>query len=193
MAHVSHLNTANLLTLSRILLLPLFFSLCLYAYRDPPEAASQLYHRLCVAIFFAILATDFADGHIARRRGQVTALGSLLDPLADKLLVTTSFLLLAAFEQIPAWLATIVVSKDLLVLIGWGLLFIVSRSAGVNPSRVGKACAVVQYATICAILLQLPQELNRWFFWPATAGLTVIAFIGYALDAIEQANHRNTE
>ena len=190
MARASNLNMANLLTLSRILLLPLFVLLSLYAYRSPPSSSSQLYHLLAIIAFFAIITSDLLDGQFARRRGQVTALGALLDPLADKLFVTTSFVLLAAFGRLPAWLATLVVSKDLLTLFGWGALFILNRNTTVNPSRLGKLCAVFQYATICAILLQLPAELNRWFFWPVTAVLTATSFVGYAIEVIEGANHR---
>lgn len=186
-----NLNIANFLTLLRILLVPVFFMLCFYTYDSDAVEVSRLDRALAISVFFILVLTDFADGYIARKRRIITPLGAFLDPLADKIFVTTSFILLAAFDQIPVWLTIIVVTKDLLMLLGWGVLFILGISQTVHPSLMGKLCAVLQYTVICAVLIQLPDFLLKGFLFPATAILTAVAFVGYALDAFEKANQRS--
>ncbi len=107
------LNLPNCLTLVRILTIPIFLEFL--AYRLFWEA---------LWVFAIGGVTDFLDGFIARRMNQRTALGAYLDPVADKLLVITSYIMLGAIEGIPMWLAVVVVTRDLLILTGYGLIYV---------------------------------------------------------------------
>ena len=122
------LNLPNTLTLLRILTIPLFLE-CL---------AYQLYFEALVV--FAIGGfTDFLDGLTARWMNQQTALGAYLDPVADKLLVVTSFIMLGAIGGIPAWLAVVVVARDALIVVGYSVIyFLFEERWQVRPRRIGK-------------------------------------------------------
>ena len=94
------MGLANWLTLLRILLIPVFVTLLVY--RPRGRAARVLPRRL----------TDLLDGYIARHRGRQTRLGAFLDPLADKLLLTSAFVTLTYLKVIPFWITAVVVSRD---------------------------------------------------------------------------------
>src|SRR5688572_14833440 len=118
------LNLPNFLTLFRILTIP-FFLIELSAHR--------YLNALIVFIIGGI--TDFLDGFTARLLKQQTALGAYLDPIADKLLVITSFVMLGLEGGIPSWLAIIVVSRDLLIIVGYGTIyFLVEEKFQVKPT-----------------------------------------------------------
>src|SRR3970040_334956 len=122
------LNLPNFLTLIRILTIS-FFLLYLS------------YHRYGEAFVVFVIGgvTDFLDGLAARLMKQQTSLGAFLDPIADKLLVTTSFLALGASGGIPMWLTVVVVSRDALILVGYGIIrFLVEERIKFRPSLIGK-------------------------------------------------------
>lgn len=101
------LNVPNVLTLARILLIPVF--IILFVNPTPDQS-------LAAAIIFAVAAvTDMLDGYIARRTGQVTKLGKLLDPLADKLLVLSALILLMNVERVSALVVLLIVARELAV------------------------------------------------------------------------------
>jgi cardiolipin synthase (CMP-forming) len=168
------LNLPNFLTLVRILSIP-FFLVCLS------------YHRYLEALIIFIIGgiTDFLDGLAARLMKQQTALGAYLDPIADKLLVITSFIVLGLIGGIPMWLAIIVVSRDVLIITGYGIiLFLVDERPEVRPSLIGKFSTLLQLFTlgVAVALLHNPELMDpllRDLFIGATAVATVLSGLQY--------------
>ena len=172
-------NPANLLSMSRILLVPCFFGLCYYTYSG--KAPSLVIW--CRIVLMVMLLSDFLDGFLARRRREVTVLGSLLDPLADKLFVTASFILLTIFDLLPVWLTMIVVSKDLLVVIGWILVATIQGRVKAIPTETAKWAAAFQFAAITAVVFSIPNSYQ--FLINITAAiLTLLGLSQYVLQGL---------
>lgn len=165
------INVPNTVTLLRILLTPLF---AIYLIR----------HLLGLALLvFAIAAvSDGLDGLIARLFRQKTSLGAYLDPAADKLLLTTAFVTLAIQEQIPSWLAVIVITRDVLIVFGIALFIITHREFQPVPSILSKTTTVAQLASVLAVLVgyQAPRiaQVQGPLFWFA-AGITIVSGFQY--------------
>jgi cardiolipin synthase len=168
------LNLPNFLTLFRILTIP-FFLIELSAHR--------YLNALIVFIIGGI--TDFLDGFTARLLKQQTALGAYLDPIADKLLVITSFVMLGLEGGIPSWLAIIVVSRDLLIIVGYGTIyFLVEEKFQVKPTFIGKSSTMLQLLTlgVALALLHNPEIIDPWwrdFLIAVTAAATVLSGFQY--------------
>ena len=168
------LNLPNFLTLIRILTIPFFL-------------VYLSYHRYLEALIIFVIGgvTDFLDGLAARLMKQQTALGAYLDPIADKLLVITSFIVLGLFGGIPMWLAVIVVSRDVLILMGYGIIyFLVDERLEVQPSFVGKCSTMLQLLTLGVALAMLhnPEIIDllwRDTLMGATATATVLSGVQY--------------
>jgi cardiolipin synthase len=165
------LNIPNTLTITRIVIIPLFIT-------------SIIYKRYDYALYLFIIAalTDVFDGFFARLTNQKTALGKFLDPLADKFLLVTTFIVMSVYELIPTWLTITVISRDLIIIIGWFLLYLVSDLSRVEPSLLGKITIWVQSFFIAYILVDinlhfLPDHppLMLWL----TAGITVLSGFHY--------------
>jgi len=180
------MNIPNLLTMSRLLLVPTFF---LVMYYHLVGVDGMLNWTRIILIF--IVVSDFLDGYLARRRCEVTSLGSVLDPMADKLFVTASFILLTVYEQIPVWLTIIVVTKDILVSIGWCMLAMLYHKVEVNTSIFGKLATVFQYGTVCIIVL-IPINNPLIGFNYLTAITTILALVHYGYQAAQQTNGSST-
>jgi cardiolipin synthase len=168
------LNLPNFLTLVRILTIP-FFLIELSA------------HRYLEALIVFIIGgvTDFLDGFTARLLKQQTPLGAYLDPVADKLLVITSYVVLGLEGGMPSWLAIVVVSRDLLIIIGYGTIyFLIEEKFHVKPSAVGKWSTTLQLLTlgVALALLHNPQIINPlWLdvLIAATAAATILSGLQY--------------
>lgn len=103
------MNLPNKLTILRIILVPLFvIAMCL-----PSDWVWPIYTAL--GIYLVAAFTDFLDGHISRSKGLVTKFGKIMDPLADKLLVSTGFIMLTGVGVIPAWITVIIVFRDFFI------------------------------------------------------------------------------
>lgn len=159
----SWLNLPNSLTLTRIFLVPFLVGVLLVDERallGNPELALRLTVReiLGVALFLGASVTDWLDGWFARRRGQVTTLGVLLDPIADKLLVCSAFIALAYNRYAPAWLVILLVGRELAVS---GLRSVAATlSVDVPASRWGKLKTASQ--VVAVTLLILTNSLEKW-------------------------------
>ena len=118
------------------------------------------YDTAALGLFGAASITDCLDGYIARRFNQRSALGRLLDPIADKLLTCSAFVVLSLFQHhhnaIPRWLATAVVSRDLLILAGATLVYFVTRNSGFRPTASGKINTLLEIAVIVTYLCATP-------------------------------------
>ncbi|WP_074364480.1 CDP-diacylglycerol--glycerol-3-phosphate 3-phosphatidyltransferase, partial [Clostridium sp. N3C] len=140
------MNLANKLTIIRIFLVPIF--LIFIAVKDIPYGA-------VIATFIFILAslTDKLDGYIARTRNQVTRFGKLMDPLADKMLVTAALVSLVEYGIIPAWMVVIIIAREFAV----SGLRTISAAEGlvISASNWGKIKTVIQIVAIISALLEL--------------------------------------
>jgi len=141
------MNIPNLLTLFRILLVPIFVTLLIYG---------QTFYAFLAFIIAGV--TDALDGFIARVFSQQTVLGAYLDPIADKLLLVTSYIVLAIIGIIPPWLAVLVISRDIFILIGVAVLFLNHKSFEIRPTLLGKVSTFFQLATV-VIALSVAQPL----------------------------------
>lgn len=124
-------------------------------------------------VFIVAGVTDSIDGAVARLTNSHTAFGAYIDPLADKLLLVSSFLILAFLGFIPRWLAILVVSRDVIILLGFAVLyFITGHSIAVRPTFVGKASTFFQLLTVTLALIGLHNPAWRFpFLWNVTLGM----------------------
>lgn len=165
------MNLANKITIIRIFFIPFFITLLIYDFRIT-----------AFALFCIIGITDGVDGFIARVRQERTELGSFLDPMADKLLLTTSFITLSIIKELPVWLTIIVVSRDMILVIGAILTHIITGSLVISPSLLGKATTFFQIITISVVLLVQLLEASPFILhilFLTTASFTVASGIHY--------------
>ena len=128
---------------------------------------------LASLVFIAAAMTDGIDGYLARRRGQITTMGILLDPLADKLLIAAAFVVLVQLNPslVPAWVAIVVIGREFLVS---GLRSIAaSEGFTIEASELGKFKMVVQIVSVVAVILD-----HRWKEWPIYSHSTSSPFTG---------------
>jgi CDP-diacylglycerol--glycerol-3-phosphate 3-phosphatidyltransferase len=139
-------NLPNLLTLSRLVAIPLLMALLLVRFPGHDQAAA--------ALFIVFSLTDTLDGQIARRRGLVSDLGKFLDPLADKLLVLSVLIVLVQEGLVAAWVVVVIFSRELLITI----LRSVGASQGhvIGAAPLGKTKTVTQMAAVALLILQRP-------------------------------------
>lgn len=186
---ISQLRSApNLLTLLRLIFVP--FAVI---------AVLQRHYALALVIFVIAGITDGLDGLLARLLQQKTMLGQYLDPIADKLLLSTMFLVLSFMRQIP-WVVTVLVfSRDMMILIVCTLLYATGAMKTFQPSWFGKANTVAQIATVPVVLMHQVFPDLRWlgllrqFGFNATMALTVISGVHYLVRVAFQLRHHGTK
>jgi cardiolipin synthase len=167
-----YLNWPNRLSILRILLIPVFVIFMVYRYQGS-----------ALITFCLATITDGLDGVIARSLNQKTVLGTFLDPLADKLLLTTCFVVLALLEQIPVWLPIVTISRDVIIVLGSAILYIINSHLEISPTYPGKLTTVSQLITVFWVLvhnqLQAPfGVLFSGLLW-FTALITIISGMHY--------------
>jgi len=146
------LNLPNTLTLIRILAIPFFLTLL-----------SSRFYLEALIVFVISGLTDALDGAVARMMSQQTWLGTYLDPVADKLLVMSSFVTLGLMGAIPPWFAVLVVCRDVIIIGGYAMIyFLVAERLEVQPSAIGKLNTCFQLVTVGVVLalLHAPQFLS---------------------------------
>lgn len=174
------LNIPNTLSVLRILIVPVFATAIIY---------NKYLYALLLFIFAAL--TDMLDGFFARIADQKTSLGTFLDPLADKFLLITSFVLFSIYGWIPKWLAITVISRDLIVVIGWFLLYMTAQTTRVEPVLAGKAAIALQLIILAYILCRInfaalpPIPVVLLFL---TAAVTAISGLQYIYNGLKLAN-----
>jgi len=131
------MGLANWLTVLRILLIPVFVSLLVY--RKPGPA---------LVVFVAAALTDLLDGYVARRHGRQSRLGAFLDPMADKLLLVSSFVTLTWLKALPFWIAAVVISRDLILMVGALVIHMAGGRIYPRPTRAGKLATFFQILTV---------------------------------------------
>jgi CDP-diacylglycerol---glycerol-3-phosphate 3-phosphatidyltransferase len=146
------MNLPNSLTILRIFFVPLLVVVLLTREPNFNVLGYPLHFEIWgVLILLAAASTDFADGYFARKRAEVTTLGILLDPIADKLLISSAFIALVEMGLAPAWMVVIIIGREFTVL---GLRNIASAEGLVIPaSALGKTKMALQVLTVCALIL----------------------------------------
>jgi cardiolipin synthase len=141
------LNVPNLLTLCRLFSIPIFLALL-----------SKHDLRLALYIFIGAAITDALDGTVARWFDCRTEIGAILDPFAEKLLLLSSFITLTISGQLPGWLLSVVVIRDIVLVFGYLMVsFYISEHVAVRPSYLGKAATCFQLACVVGALVSLNE------------------------------------
>jgi cardiolipin synthase len=164
------MSLPNALTLIRILLIPLFVIFLI----------SKSFHSAFITFVVAGI-TDGLDGFVARIWNQRTDLGSYLDPIADKLLLASAFVTLAILRIIPSWLTVIVLSRDMLIALGFWVLTMTNHKPTVKPRFTSKITTVFQILTVIWALLPQHWRLKGLFsiFITLTAFFTILSGVHY--------------
>ncbi len=176
------MNIPNFLSLLRIILVPVIVIFL---------TQGEYFNALIVFIVAGI--TDALDGTMARLLNAQTKLGSYLDPIADKLLLATSFVTLAILGIIPSWLTVIVMSRDFIILLGIAILSLMSVTFEIKPALIGKVTTALQIGTIFLALLDnavtndVSYNWNLALFW-VTALFTVASGLVYIIRGIKIIN-----
>lgn len=165
------MNLPNVLSLFRLLVTAIFILLAAYGR-----------HRLALGLFVLQALSDLLDGFLARRLGAKTSLGSFLDPLADKVMVAASYIVLCCWAIIPLWLVVIVLARDLVISLGFLILVKRGLQTVPVPSLVSKITTVLQMLTVVYVLWSTGWSTGRGFdplFFYATALLTAVSGLQY--------------
>jgi len=184
------MTTANKITITRILLVPVFVVALLH-YLDSGREWSRW---IALAVFLLAAIGDGVDGFVARRFNQKTEMGAVLDPVADKLLLVLGLVILtlntsARLDRIPLWLAATVLGRDVMLLLLGVLVYYLVGHATVRPHVTGKVATVLQMACVVWALLKGP---TTWLFWLAAAATAFTALSGliYLGDAVVMIRRR---
>ncbi|MBD3378888.1 MAG: CDP-diacylglycerol--glycerol-3-phosphate 3-phosphatidyltransferase [Candidatus Omnitrophica bacterium] len=176
------MNWANRLTILRIILAPVFISAVLYGK-----------YGLALAVFLFAAVTDGLDGYIARSRDQKTVLGTILDPIADKLLIGSAYISFCIvsgvpeYLRLPAYVPIIVISRDVFILLGAVIIYMLKGGIDVKPSYLGKVTTVFQMLTVIALLLRFVHSSWLWNF---TTFLTLVSGLDYLRTGSKQINDK---
>jgi len=187
------INLANRITLLRMVFIPVFLVVLLGelpVWIDAPVWWRTAQPWIATAIFAILAATDAVDGYIARTRNQVTTFGKFIDPLADKLLITAALVALVDLEQLPSWIALVIISRELVVS---GLRMVaVAEGHVIAASSGGKVKTILQIAAIICFLLKDSALLQTilgpnaayfqtisWAVMGAAVVMTIWSMIGY--------------
>ncbi|MBZ2173819.1 CDP-diacylglycerol--glycerol-3-phosphate 3-phosphatidyltransferase [Schnuerera sp. xch1] len=137
------MNLANKITLIRVLMIPLFMIILFFD--------SKVHNYLATLIFVIASATDGLDGYIARSRNQVTTFGKFVDPLADKLLVSTALISLIQLGKVPAWIVVIIIAREFTIT-GFRIIA-ASEGITIAASPLGKIKTITQLIAITVLLI----------------------------------------
>jgi len=180
------MTTANKITILRILLVPFFVVQVLYYVNTGIE-----WYRLFAFLCFGVAAiSDGIDGYIARRYNQISELGKIIDPLADKLLLISAVVLLSMknepyLERIPIWLTATILSRDAILIIGLLLIQYVCGKATVRPIMLGKVATVLQMICVLWALLKFSQGILL-LLAIAAAACTGVSGLIYVFEGVRQ-------
>ncbi len=165
------MNLANKISIGRIILIPFFITAIVYSRMD-----------IALLLFTVAVLSDGIDGFIARTMNQKTTLGTIIDPLADKLLLTSAFICLSVVGNIPPqvklppYVPIIVISRDAIIVMGSIMVHVVTGDLKVAPSALGKVTTFFQMITIVSVLAHYDYS---FIIWNLTVLLTVASGIDY--------------
>lgn len=167
------MNLANKISIARIISIPLFISAIVYSRMD-----------IALIIFSLAIISDGLDGFIARTFKQKTRLGTILDPMADKLLLVSAYICFAMAKNIPPYLRLppyvpiIIISRDVIIVLGSIVVQLMTGDLKIKPSIIGKVTTFFQMITIVSILVKFRYS---YIIWDIAVTLTVISGIDYIM------------
>lgn len=158
-----YMNVPNSLTILRILLIPVYVGLLIYEQYD-----------YALMVLFVAGVTDGLDGTIARVANQRTQLGAILDPLADKLLLTAGFITLSVMHLIPLWVTIVVVSRDLILMLGTVVAQFTATQVDISPTILGKGTTVIQLATLVLVVFMASRHIDLSIMQPLLYVMSIV-------------------
>ncbi len=187
------LSWASRITIIRILLIVPFVSFMLKTNDTSiSETARSAMRHASIAIFLAMAISDGIDGYLARSKKQITRLGTFLDPVADKLLMTCACLLLASKRGqvegflLPSTVVVLIIGKDLLLLLGFTIVYLMTSRIHIAPVFIGKLATTLQLSMVAGILIapEVSVFVPGWiwflrFLWWSAAGAAILATLIY--------------
>ena len=189
------MTTANKITIIRILLIPAFVTMAIYYGQGVAAGEALEWQRFAaITIFLVAAVSDGLDGYVARRYNQRSALGVILDPIADKGLLLSGIITLSIsnwselspqYGRFPVWFPVLVITRDAVIVVGAAVLHLLNGKVQVRPSWTGKVATFLQMAAIAWVMLHL--RFLPLIYVVLTAGLfTAISGIAYVVDGIRQ-------
>ncbi len=188
------MTLANIITLTRIALIPCFVLAVTYYAQSVQHGTPESWEHALAILFFTLAAsTDALDGYLARRLNQKSRLGTILDPIADKALLVTALILLSwnhgdAFDQLPLWFPIVIISRDVIVVLGVAVVFMMGKGLHVQPHWIGKVATVLQMITAGLVLIRVPSLYWTLPMWIAGV-FTVISGVIYVIQGSYKVGH----
>jgi cardiolipin synthase (CMP-forming) len=190
------MTTANKITVVRILMIPVFVTLAIYYGQSIQRGEPLEWLRFAAIVVFLVAAvSDGLDGYVARRYNQRSALGVILDPIADKGLLLSGVITLSisnwsdvdpGYGKFPVWFPVLVITRDAVILVGAVVLHLLNGKVRLRPSWTGKVATVLQMCAIAWVMLQL-RFIPLPYIVIAAGAFTFISGVIYVLDGIHQA------
>lgn len=184
------MTTANQITIIRIAIIPLFIVFVNIFGQQESTLSFKSYLPLSVFLFAALL--DILDGYLARKRKEVTRLGTFLDPMADKLLTISALLMfclnnhLSFFGKIPLWFIVTVILRETILITGTLIIFLVKNHVQIKPRIAGKLSTFILVLLIVSVLAGIPKSIIDAIAI-ASAFFIIFSLILYTIDGVKQA------
>ncbi|MBR6020724.1 MAG: CDP-diacylglycerol--glycerol-3-phosphate 3-phosphatidyltransferase [Lachnospiraceae bacterium] len=190
------MNLPNRITMFRVLLIPVFVVLLML------ENILPYYNFIALAVFAAACFSDFLDGHIARKYNLVTTFGKFMDPLADKILVSTALILLIEFEKIPAVVVAVILAREFIIS-GFRLIAC-DKGVVLAAGYLGKIKTFAQMFMCCFMLFTADRAYNKYLFfrivdvvgqifmWFALV-MTVVSLVDYIWNNVDVLRDKKTD
>lgn len=189
------MTTANKITIVRILLIPAFVTMAIYYGQSIQRGEPLEWQRYAAIIIFLVAATsDGLDGYVARRYNQRSTLGMILDPIADKGLLLSGIITLSisswseidpSYGRFPPWFPVLVITRDVVILVGSAVLQLLNGTVKVRTSWTGKVATVLQMAALAWVMLQL-RFLPLLYVVVAAGLFTFVSGAIYVRDGVRQ-------
>src|SRR3954464_1385041 len=189
------MTTANKITIVRIAMIPAFVLMAIYYGQSVQREEPEEWQRFtAIAIFLIAAVSDGLDGYVARRYNQRSALGVILDPIADKGLLLSGIITLSIsnwsladpnYGKFPLWFPVLVITRDIVIVVGSVVLHLLNGKVQVRPSWTGKVATVLQMAAIAWVMLQM--HVIPLIYIVCAAGLfTFVSGLIYVRDGVRQ-------
>lgn len=187
------MNFANKVSIFRVISIPFFLAVILYY-----EPQRDILRYIALGIFLLAVVSDFVDGYIARVKKQKTKFGSIVDPLADKLLLITSFIAIYSKVNLypgisfPLWVVLTIISRDVIILLGAVIIYVIKQDLNVVPSYWGKFTTFFQMMAVISFLLRFNFVAIVWdiaVFFTVLSGIDYIRKGVLTLNTIDVKNN----
>src|SRR3954466_923965 len=189
------MTTANKITVVRIVMIPAFVTMAIYYGESIKRGQALEWMRFtAICIFLVAAVSDGLDGYVARRYNQRSRLGVILDPIADKGLLLSGIITLSIsnwseidphYGRFPIWFPVLVITRDIVIVVGSVVLHLLNGTVRVRPSWTGKVATVLQMAAIAWVMLQL--RIPPLVYVVTAAGIfTLVSGMIYVRDGVRQ-------